>query len=246
MKKNSGIELGELDFQLFDYLHSVKVATFNQIRRDIYKNHTLKSVANRMRLMENARLVNGNVNRMLRGKEKYLSLTRQAFDRFVAKKFEKRIELRSDAVNHDLSLVDIRSRFLRSSAIIDYVTENEIQTWNLFDRDERYSLFSNLNSDAIVKTQIGGVEACIPIEYDRCSKTNLLYESFLKKYYDREEVYIVLFVAETEAIQNQLMSVERNLNMKKNPKFFYTTLQQLLSSDTLSFLNCRKGILKID
>ena len=36
------------DIDLFRYLHTVKVATFEQINRDVYPDHKLQSIRNRL------------------------------------------------------------------------------------------------------------------------------------------------------------------------------------------------------
>ena len=105
-----GMYISKVDIEFLKYLHSVKVASYEQASRDIYHGLKSNSVAKRLRKLENNKLIEGYRSRTIRHGKKVVSLTKKGFSEFVAKGEEQRIEIKSDSVEHDLSLVDIRLR----------------------------------------------------------------------------------------------------------------------------------------
>ncbi len=233
-----GMNLDQRDIKLFQYLHAVKVATYDQIRRDVYSEICFDAVCHRVLKLEDNKLLEVKQSRaLLRGK-RHVSLRKEGFEEFVRKGNEIRIELKSDAINHDLTLVDIRHRFLKSPKTIAYETENEIQTWNLDNK--------HLNSDAIVTTIIKDLQLKIPIEYEGSFKKADRYEPFVKKYYQASEFPLVIFVTETAGMVDVVMKTEKKLFNWENPKFFYILINNLLSDDALKVENCNSTALILD
>ena len=235
--KIKGIYINEKDIKLFSYLHAVKVATYEQIHRDVYTEICLDAVGHRIRKLEDAKFVEVGRNRLLLKGKRFVSLKKQTFDDFVRKGGELRIELKSDAIQHDLTLVDIRHKFCYSSKIQAYETENELQTWNL--------QYKHLNSDALVTSTLGQSHFQIPIEYESTLKKADRYEPFVQKYYQANDFPLVLFLADSQSIINTVVKTEKQLFNWDKPKFFYRLTQDFLSDDTLTFLNCNNAVLSL-
>lgn len=228
-----GIYIDDRDIKLFSYLHAVKVATYEQIKRDIYPEICLDAVGHRIRKLEDNKFIEVGRNRLLLKGKRFVSLKKQSFDDFVRKGQELRIELKSDAMHHDLMLVDIRYKFLKSQKTIAYDTENEIQTWGIKNK--------HLNSDAIVTSLLGSEQFQIPIEYESSLKKADRYEPFLKKYYQESDLPLVLFIADSQSIINTVIKLEKELFNWDKPKFFYRLKQELLADDALMLLNCNQA-----
>ena len=232
-----GMYLFDRDIELLPYLHAVKVATYEQIKRDIYSNICLHAVGNRLRKLHSNRLVRIEINRTYKQGRCHVSLLKQGFDGFVKKGTELRLELRSDALQHDLSLVDIRHCFKQSSQTVRYQTENEIQTWE--------DGFRAINSDALVTSNLNGNTIAIPIEYESSLKKADRYEPFLKKYYLAEEYPIVILIADQRGVMNTIIELEKQLFNWDKPKFFYRLKQDLFADDALRFQNCHEATLDL-
>lgn len=221
-KKRIQIELREPDFRLFEYLHAVKIATYKQIHRDVFESYSYKSSCNRLRRLEDCRLLSIASSRYLSKGEQVVSLSKHAFSKYVAREGNQRVELKSDAIRHDLSLVDIRSRFLGQRSVAKYLTENEIQTW--------HPELLKLNSDAIVTVEIGSRKIEVPLEFESSRKKRSRYDQLLQQYYREHRFPLVFYVAEDQGILDCVSDVERTLFQTEEPKFFY-----LLKSDMQSF-----------
>lgn len=234
--KRRGVELNAKDFLLFRYLHAVKIATYDQIARDIYTDYSLASVGNRIRKLEDNRLIATSSYRLLLHGKRTVCLAKHTFERFVKKGTEYQVELKSDAVHHDLALVDIRSQFLKSKKLAMYQTENEIQTWGGPCR--------NLNYDALFTAKLGSDAHHLAVEYEGSMKKEDRYEPFLRKYYNNYEIVLVLFVAETSSIVEKVMKLEKELFDSEKPKFCYRVLQDFLQDDALRFENFNQRTLQ--
>ena len=166
MTNLQGLYMSEKDLELLTFLHKVKVASYAQIGRDIYCGYHKDSVGKRLRKLEDNRLIHGGRNRLLCNGKKIVSLTKHGFDSFIKNGTEVRIELKSDAKQHDLVLVDIRHHFLKSAKTLRYATENQIQTYGFNSSERDIASFLTLNSDAVIELKFSTSNILIPIEYE--------------------------------------------------------------------------------
>lgn len=244
-QKIKGVYIREQDIQLFRYLHAVKVSTYRQITRDIYVNHTEDSVANRVRKMENNKLLEGYRSRTLHCGKQVITLTQKGFDNFVRDGIEARIELKSGCIEHDLSLVDIRYHLLKQEKVKMYLTENEMHTWGHILDEGRYSSLVGLRSDAIVEIQAPRRILKVPVEYNSSHKSVSRYLDLLDRYYSRDDIPIVLFVYRTEEDMNKIKEVEKKKFGTGRLKFFYALKKNIAKSETVKFYNCNGDELKL-
>ena len=233
------------DVRFFQYLHAVKVSTYERVTRDIYTSYKVRSVSNRMRKMEDNHLLVGWRNRSLSESKRIVSLTARGFDLFIRNSEEQRMELKSNSVEHDLSLVDIRHKLMKQEKIKTYLTENEIQTWGSTVYREDYSPFVDLRSDAIVNMQTSKGTVKVPVEYDAHHKSKDRYTAFVDKYYNKSDVAIVFMVYEQDQIMKAIKDIEEKKITSGRPKFFYALRSDLLKSDTATFVNCEGDRLKL-
>lgn len=240
------MNFNEQDKNLIHYLHEVKVATYEQIKRDIYPDYHFKSVCNRIYRLENNHLVHGWCDRVIGKGCRLISLTKQGFSRFVAKGLEKRIELNSDAIKHDLRLGDIRYRLKRASKVLDYHSENQLQTWPIGVYDVKVGRLANLNCDAVVSVRFPDDTLHLPLEYGASSKSDRRYEPLVKRYYARDDVPAVLYVCENETVLNKISRIETELFPSDQPKFFFKHVSDLFEDETMSFGNCHNFPLKLN
>ena len=223
------IHLSELDIGLLKYLHAVKVSTYDRTQRDVYPDHKLTSVGNRLRKIHDNGLIEIEHGRLLLGGKRLVRLSQTGFQSYVQRGDEHRVELKSDSLFHDLCLNDIKFRFTQCSDVIDYRTENQIQTWGDKER--------GLNSDAMITISKGDAQFSMAIEYERSHKPNQKYESLVTKYYNDSHTTGVLFFADTVQLLKKVTGIEKQLYPSTKPKFFYGIYANLIISDPLEFRN---------
>jgi hypothetical protein len=73
--KIKGVYLTDIDIRLMRYLHAVKVATYEQIGRDIYPGYHPDSVGKRLRKLEDNRFISMQSNRPDLNCKRVVSLT---------------------------------------------------------------------------------------------------------------------------------------------------------------------------
>ncbi len=245
----TGIDLNQADIDFLKYLHAVKVASYEQINRDIYPSYQLKSVANRLRLLEDTGLIWGQRLRFFLAGRRVVSISKKGFESFVAKESkesERRIELKSEVLDHDLVLVDIRSRLKQGNRIGEYLTENQVQTWGSIEYGADIASLANMNSDAIVEVKFPDEQVWVPLEYEGNGKSEARYELLVRKYYAKDDVPVVLYICESKAIMEKIAKVERAVYMGDQPKFFFALFPEIMKDDALTFRNCNLHSIKLN
>lgn len=234
------MNITELDIKLLSYLHKFKVATYKQIQRDIYTKYQLNTVRERVFKLVKQKLVCGHQDRIFRRGEKVLSISKLGFEKFIKKNEELRVELKSDAIEHDLSLVDIHYQLKQCSQISEYFTENQLQTWGQPDVATDLSQLIKANSDAVARIAFPKGDAWALIEYDRTEKSRRHYDSVINKFYHNHDVHLILYVCKYERILNKIASREKALFVDERPKIFYQLLHELQQTEVIKFYNYQK------
>ena len=225
------------DKRLFTYLASVKVALIEQIERDIphqYKNRP--SLVCKLWRLRKRGLLSAQYSRMHDGK-KVLCLTKKAFDKYLSNGLEVRKQLKSDKVDHDLDLVDIRYCFNQSKLVTQILTENDLQTWPEYYQRDEIRAFVKINSDSAINVQFPNGSFWIALEYESTAKNKSRYASLFQNYYAHEEVTAVIYVCQSKSILNKLMKEEKDFIGDNRRKFFYKTLEDLKQDRTMTFTN---------
>lgn len=234
------------DLELLHFLHSVKVATYKQIHRDVYPEKSLKTVYNKVAQISKYKLISSTYDRLGTPVEKVMSLSKHGFKKFVASGNESRIELKSDSLNHDLGLVDIRYLLMNLQKTISYYTENEIQTWWPKSDDALKNELFKLQSDGLAKLSFSKGNLWAAIEYESTEKSGVRYESIVKKYYRTSDVPLVLYICDDERTLEQIKLAENNIYKGEYPKIFYQVKQKLYACDNIQFINRDQKLLDFD
>jgi hypothetical protein len=240
-----GMKLTPLDLKLLHYLHSVKVSTYLRIKRDIYPDYHIGSVCNRIYRLEDNRLVKGSCNRSIANGERVLSLTERGFKGFVADGTERRTELTSDSVEHDLGLVDLRFCIRSLRKVICYHTENEMQTWRQH-HDAELQRISKLNSDAVIAIHYSSGKLLIPIEYESTMKSPSRYKDIVRKYYGSSDVVIAAYFCKNQEILNRIKAQEMNFSEGNEAKIVYALMQQSQENRKISLTSCSGQEISLD
>ena len=94
------------DKRLFLYLFVNKVATINDIKKDIFHNKTAKkNVYRRLIKLSKAKIITSSIEQGNLRRRLY-SLTMEGFKKYISKeKVARRIQLKSDSIEYDLTLL---------------------------------------------------------------------------------------------------------------------------------------------
>ena len=214
-------QINQKDIEFFTYLHGVKVSRRDQIGRDIYPHLSISALYKRLRALEKSGHILGTISSESKNKKAY-SITQKAFNRYLLDKrsVAKRKEFSSYALKHDMGLVDIRYKILKSKLVTDFISENTIQTWpsSHFDIDVKPYLRSH--SDAIVEITVDGDSAVMALEYEISLKSIKRYQELIRKYHWEYSIPVVLYIVSSSRILEKVMSIEKEMDKQKRGKFF--------------------------
>jgi len=124
----------ERDRNLFDYLFENKVATVEDIRHDIFNNASKALVYKRLGKLERSELIQRSAYSLEDKLFHVYSVTEKSYERFIViiKEDIRRRQLKSDTIEHDLALVDIKRRLKKLVRIKNYFSENQLQSNKIY------------------------------------------------------------------------------------------------------------------
>lgn len=243
-RKNAGYIIRSNDLKLFNYLFKVKVALIEQINRDVYKYEKNKALYARINLFTRQQYLNTVADACSFGK-KIVSLAPKGYKKFIAKGDERRNQLSSNKISHDLDLVDIRYLFKKSPRILEYITENSLLSCNYLVENEDIKPFIDKQPDAVILAKFSTGTAYLAVEYEATLKEITRYRELFTRYYLSDEVPAVIYLCKTKEIMNSLIKIEKKLFLKFKSKFFYKTLDEFKENFFLKFKNRNNEILSI-
>lgn len=235
-KTKFNVRVTPKDIELFEYLHAMKVATVDQVHRDIYSHLKKTGVYCRLRRLQRAGLIRSYQD-FESGGQKVISLKKPTFDRYLSNAEERALELKSDAVKHDLTLNNIRHRLLQCTRVKRYYSENQIQTWSDTLRNGSFIDLAGFHNDAVVEIQFDDDILLIPLEYEGSLKQFNRNEEIVKRIYSRQNIQAILYVCSEKGMIDKFKRIEERFFKDRTPKFFYKLLQELSSDEAMSFTN---------
>lgn len=245
MKKSKNmIEVTQRDIDFFCYLHSLKVATIEQIGRDCYPQLASPGLYKRLLRLEKEGMIQGIISSSSNGKKVY-NLTTKSFKTYVQFGEIKRCELKSDAIKHDLGLVEIRRALVQSKLVKKYLSENSLQTWPIKTLGESFGPFVQNNSDAAIEILVDDTLLHFAVEYEISFKNNQRYEEKIQSYSAETGIMGVLYILPDDESIKTMMNLEKSKDTKQKAKFFYTTLERLVQNQDMSFTNWKGKQIKL-
>ena len=235
--KKGGIAITDRDKKLFRYLFVNKVATVEDIRLDIFGHVSLKTVHRRLIKLSHEKLIEAVAQREV-GNRMIYSLTKKGFERHIADKSAlRRVQLKSDSIDHDLTLLEIKRKFKAFEMVQGFYSENLVRSGMLDDIPEIKSL-REIHADGIVKIKIKDRILFIPLEFEASSKYSKRNDKFLAKYYTSFQIPMVIFISKNSLIERRIFQKESQRKTKRKGKLYYCQLADVLESKgKLSFTN---------
>ena len=243
--KRKSIIVTERDESLLRYLFVNKVAAVVDIQKDIFDNANLKTVHNRLKKLSDAKLIDATVQRERRNRLAYF-VTKLGFKKYVADDgAAKRVQLMSDSIEHDLTILQLKRRFRRFKNVINFYSENLVISGLM---DEEYPELRNLGElrpDAVVKLKFKDKVYFLPLEYEASAKSERRIAKLFSKYYTSPYVPAVLFISKTGTIEKKMLQSEAARGPdKRTGRFYYAQLEDALNAqEKLPFGNVKYDIL---
>jgi len=216
---------------LFRYLHECKVASTNQINRDVFVASIVKTRERLQKLR-----AHGLICAVARDEEvdqcMVYSLTK------VSARMLKQIypemflidRLKSNSINHDLRLNDVKYALTSKTLVTNYWTENILQSSIAVTNNLELSVFRTLQVDALVKldNKQGGELLCA-LELEASCKGAAKYERKLKILYSAAQVGVVLYVCMNPEIEQVLKKNELLVSPAGQKKIYYAQYGEVTS-----------------
>ena len=233
----------ERDRNLFQFLHESRVATFHQIKNRIFKNVSRQMASRRIGLLRRGGWLTPFAHLGERRTCTAFGLSDKAFQKFVRLEGvnDRIVQLASDKLSHDVTLVNLRERLEKSSKIIRVYPENYLQSHQECIEDRNFRDSVSLNSDAVLEIKVDDIHVFVPFEYEGSAKSEERWERKFRQYYRTHDSSVVLWVCKNEAMIKKMASVDLEFTKDYTSKMFFASLERVLTnSSQMIFLNSPK------
>ncbi len=233
------------DRDLLKYIYLGKIATRQQIHRDIFNKAGLRTMQLRLQLLSNHGLIERRSFMKSNKAHYYYAVTKQSLP-YVAQELGGLEIVRSEKsenIQHDITLVDIRNIVLSKSQVVGYYPENLLQTCEVFQNDPKFKAFVNINSDAALELNSTNGKFLMALEYEASGQSAARYREKLASYYQADWIPIVLYVCEKPCTIETLKNVDLELRKEMNAesKMYFSLRSDVhLGLKELRFINTEK------
>lgn len=235
--------ISQRDIDCFSFLHAHKVATAKQIHRDIFKN-AKTNFYKKMRLYEKLKVV----NRVTGAKDFDLSgiyeLTKKGLNVVRANnKQVKHNRYKSNSSYHDLFLVEIRHFMMNRETIVNYLTENQIQTREDFDTEESLVDFKRLHCDGlmILKSKTSGTCLKVALEFELSDKSMKDYREKISSYYRSGSIHAVFYICKDKTTEARIKKAESEIYKGDKNKLYYLQYEKLQIAHSIVTFHPQNG-----
>ena len=244
MSKLQSDFIPELDVVAIKYLHTVKVANARQINRDVYRFKNYRSVNRSLKKLVDRGLIQ-TVYHSSQYPRKLYSATKKGFGKYVRDGFERRVQILSDSIPHDIVLSDIRSRFIDTGSARNYVTENELRCWQDYSDSPLFFNYVQSGCDAVAELDFPTGAVYFAVEYEASLKRMSRYRDIFSRYYLSDAIPFVLYIAGTKSLMSRMINHDKRYFSDKEAKIFYLLLSDFMTSDRLELADRNGGILNL-
>jgi hypothetical protein len=236
------------DKALFDYLFLHKIATVEQINRDVLPTPYPHHVHRRLKILVDHRYLKVTTT-LWNGKPRFAYYLSQAtFDRFISDRIGRQwSQLKSDSPEHDVVLVELRKRFLSIKNVQHFITENAIKSELNCPDNFPVKPFLEMHSDGAIIYKSKGESLYLALEYEATLKSKPRYEEHLTSYYIRNEIDGVIYVVRDSHIKKVIAAIDRRLSQDGSSKVFIADMKNVLNRrQNLIFENCNEEVLHLE
>lgn len=241
-KIKTNLVIHDRDRALFSYLYEVKVATSDQIMRDVFTSVSKTVFYRRVKKCIQAGFIKryGHFD----GDKQIVtySLSKKGLMTFIFGSNDSHLIkcCQSEAVIHDLTLNDIRHLFLSKETVSNYLTENVLNSHASIVTDEMYDDYRRCGSDAFVELTINNQQIFSAIEYEQTLKYTNRYIDLFGKYYSAFDIDAIFYIASDQRILTNVQKVEKLVRDQMQPKVFFARMSDLkINPDCLKFTSTK-------
>lgn len=141
-----------------------------------------------------------------------------------------RRELKSDSINHDLVLSRIQKQIRSIKNLVEFKTENTLQSFRFPINDEGYEPFRRLNSDSLLVLKIKERDYYLALEYEASAKESNRWKNTLLNYHLEGGVNGILYICKNKSILKSLYKIEKDFGQKYSTKVYFILLESFLEA----------------
>ncbi|MGE3263359.1 MAG: replication-relaxation family protein [Bacteriovoracia bacterium] len=154
---------------------------------------------------------------------------------------------KSDSVEHDVELVNVRNRLRALRSVAAHYTENMLQACEDFTNTDSLAAFKKQNTDAALAIRKNGKITVVGLEFERSEKAFGRYTKKLFSYYADSSTAVVFYVCRSLAIQRVVARAEASIMGSNRPRCFYALLENVLKqSEKCTFKNLKGDTITLD
>ena len=219
---------------LFARIFENRVMSLKQIGTELIPQIARQTISRRLvKLAEHSFLERRLVdNRRGKGESVYLNMPRalkeiqDCYLHQVSKPLCK-----SDSVEHDLQLVDLRRRIQSFRCVKSYLTENMLQACEKFTEIESIEPFVRNNTDGVLEILKNDRKIIIGLEFERSEKAFERYTRKLTSYHSDIRTSIIFYICTTTRIRETIAQAESGIVGKNPPRCLFALAEDVLRQD---------------
>ena len=231
-KRTRRVVIGHRDIELFSYLYEVKAATAAQVKREIFSNVTRSVVYTRLKKLIHMNYIKRSLffkdNRAISA----YSLSKTALRKFIFSDREEHALKRSlsDSIVHDVALNDIRHKLLNCEQVIDYYSENVLNSSASFVTADEFKSFRKVHSDGMIMFKKGDDTFNVAIEYEHTLKYTQRYRDLFFRYMLERDIVAVLYICKDEKVLTRVTRAYEKSSTGNREMIYFTTLDEFYSN----------------
>lgn len=234
MKPKKRLELSNRDFKILQYIFEQRAVSHFQIGKKFFENCHRSVAHERMSKLAKFGLLKKSVTYTDYGSLLYYSPTEKGLQYILKNEFYNMtdINFKSDSINHDIGLVNIRERLLQSKMILEYLSECTLQNTSSLKESEDFRPFIEINSDATLVINGKNGKYFVALEYEISDKAESRYKKKILHYYMSFKIGVVLYVCKNPKIENLIRKVDSEIGAKYGEKIFTCLEKNCLDSNS--------------
>lgn len=236
--------MAERDRQLMVRIFENRIMSAEQIGAEFFPSVARQNVLRRLaKLTQYGFLARRMVNPFVAGDISAFSITPRALEAVKARYPFRIVKdyCKSDSVEHDVELVNVRSRLRAFRSVAGYYTENMLQTCEDFSVSDSFTPFKKQNTDAAIEIRKNGKIILVGLEFERSEKIFDRYTKKLFGYYSDSRTAVILYVCKSLAIQRVVARAEASVMGANRPRCFYSLLEDVLQPNEKCIFKNLKG-----
>ena len=242
---SSNVRINDRDKMIFRFLFEQKVASQKSIFKRFFSEKDKSTMVKRLQKLSKERFIDKSGHNLKGRIQIYYSLLPNGFNTirqdFVFDGLNP--HFKSDSVEHDLELSEIKNELEDYKMVEKYYSENYLQNCSMEENPKRFLALKELNSDAAIWINTDYGRFLAVIEYERRKKSIGKYTKKFTDYYMKTEITVVFYICEGREIANLIAKVDKEVGQDFTAKI-YTTMRENVPKNKrgLPFINSRGDI----